>query len=79
MSSFSGLIRPKMVFVVTCKRCDRHIPAGVKVFPDQPIAVKCSLCGEYRRYHISNVFLGRPDYLHTVQAQSGNRSRNPKV
>jgi hypothetical protein len=31
--------------------------------PSQPIAAKCPLCGEHRRYLPSEVFLGRLSYL----------------
>ena len=53
----------RKVFVVTCKRCRRDIPSGVREFPFQSITVKCPLCGELRRYLPSEVFLGRPDQL----------------
>jgi len=50
-------------FVVTCKRCRRDVPSGVREFPFQSITVECPLCGELRRYLPSEVFLGRPDQL----------------
>jgi hypothetical protein len=33
-------------FVIRCKGCGNNIPAPVETLP----AVKCPLCGEYRRY-----------------------------
>ena len=36
-------ITTRKVFVVTCKRCRRDVPAGLKEFPFQSIAIEC-LC-----------------------------------
>ena len=47
-------------FVVTCKLCQRDVPAGVESFPFQSTVVNCSLCGERRQYLPSEVFLGKP-------------------
>jgi len=64
-------IQERKQFVVTCKRCRRDIPAGVKVFPFQSIVIACPLCGEQRRYLPSEVLLGRPNHLVEKQAQTG--------
>jgi hypothetical protein len=45
--------------VVQCKGCHENIPAPVESMPAQPIAAKCPLCHEQRRYLPSEVFLGR--------------------
>jgi len=58
-------------FVVTCKRCRRDVPTGIREFPFQSIAVECCLCGELRQYRPSEVFLGKADQLVTHQ----NRTR----
>lgn len=34
------------MFVIQCKRCRRHVPAGVETFPKDNIRVDCPLCGE---------------------------------
>jgi endogenous inhibitor of DNA gyrase (YacG/DUF329 family) len=60
-------------FIVTCKRCRRDVPSGVREFPFQSITVKCPLCGELRRYFPSEVFLGRPDQLVVHQQRAGGR------
>lgn len=52
--------RVPTVFVVECKRCRRHIPAGVDAFPADNLVVACALCGELRRYRPSEVYLGWP-------------------
>ena len=57
----------RRLFVVTCKRCRRDIPASRDEFPFQSVVVECPLCGEVRRYLPSEVFLGRPDQLVTRQ------------
>ncbi len=62
----------RKLFVVTCKRCRRDVPAGVGEFPFQSIMVSCPLCSEQRRYLPSEVFLGRVDRLVIHQ----NRTRN---
>lgn len=49
------------VYVIACKRCRRHVLAGVEKFPVYPIRVDCPLCGEKRMYRVSEVYLGRPD------------------
>jgi hypothetical protein len=58
-----GHIVNRKIFVVRCKRCLRDVPAGVRAFPFQSIAVECPLCGELRRYLPSEVFLGAPHVL----------------
>jgi hypothetical protein len=45
--------------VVLCKGCGENIPAPVETMPSQPIAARCPLCHEHRRYLPSEVFLGR--------------------
>jgi hypothetical protein len=50
-------------FLVGCKRCCRDVPVGVEEFPSQAIVVTCCLCGEQRRYLLSEIFLGRPNHL----------------
>ncbi len=57
-----GEAKPK-VFVVACKRCTRHILAGVEKFPVDNIRVDCPLCGEVRRFRPNEVFLGQPSSL----------------
>jgi hypothetical protein len=69
---FPGVSTRKL-FVVTCKRCRRDVPAGTKDFPFQSITVDCPLCGETRRYLPSEVFLGRPAPLVAHQARSEAR------
>ena|SRR5258708_19316701 len=49
--------------VVQCKGCGENIPAPVEAMPSQPIAAKCPLCYEHRRYLPSEVFLGRLSHL----------------
>jgi hypothetical protein len=49
--------------VVRCKGCRENIPAPVESVPSQPIAARCPLCGEHRRYLPSEVFLGRLSYM----------------
>jgi hypothetical protein len=49
--------------VVQCKVCAKNIPAPVETMPSQPIAAKCPLCHEQRRYLPSEVFLGRLSHL----------------
>ena len=66
--SFGFPILERKQFVVTCKRCRRDVPAGVKEFPFQPIVVPCPLCGELRRYLPSEVFLGQPNRFVSRQA-----------
>jgi len=67
--SFGFPILERKQFVVTCKRCRRDVPAGVKEFPFQPIVVPCPLCGELRRYLPSEMFLGQPNSLVSKQAR----------
>jgi hypothetical protein len=55
---FAAPQTPKRV-VLCCKGCRENIPAPVESMPAQPIAAQCPLCGEYRRYLPSEVFLGR--------------------
>ena len=60
----------RKTFVVTCKRCRRDVPSGLREFPFQSITVECPLCSELRRYLPSEVFLGRPDALVTRQQRT---------
>ena len=62
-----GAIKPN-VYVVTCKKCTRSIPADAQEFPRGNLVVQCPLCGELRRYRPSEVYLGFPD-SHLVQQQ----------
>jgi hypothetical protein len=48
--------------VIRCKGCGENIPAPVECVPAQPIAAKCPLCGEQRRYLPAEVFQGRLSY-----------------
>jgi hypothetical protein len=59
---FPGPDNSKLV-VVQCKGCHENIPAPVEGMPAQPIAAKCPLCHEHRRYLPSEVFLGRLSHL----------------
>jgi hypothetical protein len=59
---FPGPESSKLV-VVECKGCHENIPAPVESMPAQPIAAKCPLCHEHRRYLPSEVFLGRLSHL----------------
>lgn len=63
------VIRRPTVYVVTCKRCSRDVPAGIQEFPLNPIIVECQLCGENRRYRMTEIFLGRPSHLCAKQSQ----------
>jgi hypothetical protein len=49
--------------VVHCKGCGENIPAPVETVPSQPVAARCPLCHEHRRYLPSEVFLGRLSHL----------------
>ena len=49
--------------VVQCKGCGENIPAPVETMPSQPVAARCPLCHEHRRYLPSEVFLGRLSHL----------------
>src|ERR1700674_1872732 len=49
--------------VVHCKGCGENIPAPVETMPSQPVAARCPLCHEHRRYLPSEVFLGRLSHL----------------
>ncbi len=55
---FQGPENGKRV-VVQCKGCRENIPAPVESMPAQPVATRCPLCGEHRRYLPAEVFLGR--------------------
>ena len=59
---FPGPESSKLV-VVECKGCHENIPAPVEGVPAQPIAARCPLCHEHRRYLPSEVFLGRLSHL----------------
>jgi len=63
----------RKTFVVTCKRCRRDVPTGLKEFPFQSIPVEFPLCSEVRQYRPSEVFLGRPDQLVVHQKRAGGR------
>jgi hypothetical protein len=41
----------------------KHPRASRSPVPAQPIAARCPICGEHRRYLPSEVFLGRLSYL----------------
>ncbi len=75
--AYSGCMFPgvttRKIFVVTCKRCRRDVPAGKSEFPFQSFAMECPLCGEARRYLPSEIFLGRPDHLVAHQNRTGAR------
>jgi hypothetical protein len=49
--------------VVHCKGCGENIPAPVETMLSQPVATRCPLCHEHRRYLPSEVFLGRLSHL----------------
>jgi hypothetical protein len=66
-----GSVPGSKSFVVTCKRCRREVPSGVREFPFQSIVVSCPLCGELRRYLPSEVFLGKPHALVGKQVHAG--------
>jgi hypothetical protein len=59
---FSGRESSKRI-VVQCKGCRENIPAPVESVPAQPIAARCPICGDHRRYLPSEVFLGRLSHL----------------
>ena len=61
----------KKCFVVSCKRCRRDIPTGLKEFPFQSVTVECPLCGEVRRYLPSEIALGKPHQLVGKKGVSG--------
>jgi len=63
----------RKTYVVTCKRCRRDVPSGLREFPFQSITIECPLCGEQRRYLPSEVFLGRSDQLVVHQQRIGSR------
>jgi hypothetical protein len=65
--AYNGLMFPapesSRRVVVQCKGCGENIPAPVETMPSQPIAARCPLCHEHRRYLPSQVFLGRLSHL----------------
>jgi hypothetical protein len=65
--AYTGLMfaqpQSQKVVVIQCKSCRENIPAPVESMPAQPIAAKCPLCHEHRRYLPSEVFLGRLSHL----------------
>jgi len=69
-----GKIKPTH-FVVTCKRCQRAVPAGVAEFPANNLTLECPLCGELRRYRPSVVYLGFPSPLVGEQFSTVQRRR----
>jgi hypothetical protein len=58
----TGLMFPspqsQKLVAVQCKGCHENIPAPVESMAAKPIAAKCPLCHEHRRYLQSEVFLG---------------------
>jgi hypothetical protein len=50
---------PAHGLVVRCKGRGENIPAPVETLPAQPIAARCPLCAEHRRYLPSEIFQGR--------------------
>jgi hypothetical protein len=54
---------PTRTIVICCKGCRENIPAPVETVPAQPIAAKCPLCGQHRRYLPSEVFQGRLSHM----------------
>jgi len=68
-SAMGFVMQDRKQFVVTCKRCRRDVPAGVKEFLFQSIEVTCPLCGEQRRYLPSEVLLGRSNHQVVKQAR----------
>lgn len=65
--------RTPTTFVVTCKRCERSVPAGVEVYPKDNLTHRCPLCGELRRFRPSEVYLGFPDPALATQQASFRR------
>jgi rRNA maturation endonuclease Nob1 len=61
--AFGFPIQQRKVFVVTCNRCRREVPAGVTAFPFESVVVTCPLCGKQLRYLPSEVYLGIPNAL----------------
>jgi DNA-directed RNA polymerase subunit RPC12/RpoP len=59
--------------VVTCKRCWREVPSGLRELRAQLRAVECPLCSEKRRYPPSEVFLGKANHHLKRQNQSGGK------
>lgn len=47
------------------------VPAGVKKFPFESVAVACPLCGEQCQHLPSEVLLGRPNRLVARQTRAG--------
>lgn len=73
---FEGSATRKL-FVVTCKRCKRDVPAGVSEFPFHSITVECCLCGDQRLFRPSEVFVGKADHL--VAPSASAKKRSPDV
>ena len=63
----------RKTFVVTCKKCRRDVPSGLREFPFRSHTVVCCLCGEARRYLPSETFLGRVDPLVLRKAGNGDQ------
>lgn len=82
MSSYMGYFKGKpigragMVFVVSCKRCARAIPAGVEAWAKDNLVVACPLCGELRRYRPSEIYLGLLD-SRLADQRASLRNHNP--
>jgi RNase P subunit RPR2 len=55
---------------VSGKQCHRVVPADTQEFSFQFVVVICHMCGEQRRYLLSEVFMGRPDQLVAKQMKS---------
>ena len=53
----------RKLVVVHCKGCGREYPGARGDEPSQPIAARCPLCHEHRRYLPSEVFLGGLSHL----------------
>ena len=50
-------------YTVCCKKCGENIPASVMTVPDDWIAVRCLLCGEYGHYLPAEIFHGRLSFM----------------
>ena len=56
----------RLALVVSCKGCQRIIPAGISSIPDNATTLRCLQCGEVRQYRPSEVYEGRAP-LHLIQ------------
>jgi hypothetical protein len=66
--SMSALRFPK-ICVVCCKQCGHDIPSGTDSFPVRAVSVRCSICGEQRRYQPGEVIHGRPHLMKPASAK----------